>query len=65
MTECSWCGLLLDTECPQPAEHELMHRQSETTWRREAQRRMVTAFLQPDEVTVTPSPTLLWNRRSI
>lgn len=49
MTRCEYCGLLVDSECPQPAEHYRMHRESETTWRREAQRPMVIAILAPDE----------------
>lgn len=48
MTECPYCGLLLDTECPQPAEHVRLHSENETTWRRVAQRRMVSAILTPD-----------------
>jgi hypothetical protein len=47
-TDCNWCGLLLDSECPMPAEHERMHRESETTWRRLAQQRMAGAVLTPD-----------------
>jgi hypothetical protein len=46
-TECEYCGLLVG-ECPQSAEHARLHSENETTWRRLAERRMVTAVLAPD-----------------
>jgi hypothetical protein len=49
VADCNWCGLLLDSECPQPAEHQRLHSESETTWRRAAERPMPR---------VSPSPLL-------
>lgn len=40
MTRCEYCGLLLDSECPNPVEHERLNAMNETWWRELAERPM-------------------------